>query len=74
MRTLSYTLLSVSLLVLSSGAMAQTKSAGKPSNIYKIKQAFLQEDLHNPAEKEEDGEDNDLARFNRWFNFVEPRC
>ena len=38
--------------------------------------------LHNPAEKhekdaagkEKDEDDNDLARFNRWFNFAEPRC
>ena len=52
----------------------------KKENIYDIKQNFLYHVLHNPAdkhdanEKEKDGEDNDLTRFNRWFNFVEPRC
>ncbi len=49
-------------------------------NIYKIKQDYLYHVLHNPAErheaknKKEDEDDNDLSRFNRWFNFVEPRC
>jgi len=45
-----------------------------PENIYTIKQQFLQKELHNPTDKNEGGADNDLARFNRWFNFVEPRC
>jgi photosystem II stability/assembly factor-like uncharacterized protein len=42
-------------------------------NIYKIKQQFLYNILHNPNDEDND-DDNDLARFNRWFNFVEPRC
>lgn len=46
-----------------------------PNNIYSIKQHFLYNILHNPTEKEEDDEDdNELTRFNRWFNDMEPRC
>ncbi len=56
------------------------KDTAKKENIYDIKRNFQYHVLHNPAdkhdvnEKEKDGEDNDLTRFNRWFNFVEPRC
>lgn len=46
-----------------------------PDNIYSIKQRFLYHVLHNPTEKEKDADDdNDLTRFNRWFNDMEPRC
>ncbi|MBC7554255.1 MAG: hypothetical protein H7257_09770, partial [Taibaiella sp.] len=69
----------VTLFALScSAAYAQqnvTKSAATApnSNIYEIKKQFLLHELHNPTEQEEDGEDNDLARFNRWFNRMEDR-
>ncbi len=43
-------------------------------NIYEIKNNFLMHVLHNPTDKEKDENDNDLARFNRWYNFVAPRC
>ena len=43
-------------------------------NIYTIKQHYLEKVLHNPNDKNTGGEDNDLARFNRWFYFAEPRC
>ena len=55
-------------------------SATNKENIYEIKKNFLYHTLHNPVEKSEKDEkgkdeaDNDLERFNRWFNFVEPRC
>ncbi len=43
-------------------------------NIYTVKKLFLEKILHNPNDKNTDGKDNDLAKFNRWFHFVEPRC
>ena len=43
-------------------------------NIYTIRQQYLEKVLHNPLDKNNTKEDNDLERFNRWFNFVEPRC
>jgi photosystem II stability/assembly factor-like uncharacterized protein len=48
-------------------------AADNPENIYSIKQHFLYEVLHNPTDKGDD-EDNELTRFNRWFNDMEPRC
>ncbi len=57
-----------------------TNELPNKENIYKIQKDFLYHVLHNPEEKREPGEegkedhDNDLARFNRWFNFVQPRC
>lgn len=46
-----------------------------PDNIYTIKEQFLYKVLHNPEEQEEEEEnDNELTRFNRWFNEMEPRC
>lgn len=49
------------------------RSKANPENIYSIKKHFLHEILSNPAEEEGD-EDNDLARFNRWFHLAEIRC
>ena len=57
-----------------------TNDSPNTENIYKIQKDFLYHVLHNPEEKKEQGDhgkedhDNDLARFNRWFNFVQPRC
>jgi photosystem II stability/assembly factor-like uncharacterized protein len=48
--------------------------SSNPGNIYYIRQQYLQNVLHNPNDKNMDGADNDLAKFNRWFQFVEPRC
>src|SRR4051812_5213430 len=48
-------------------------STANPENIYSIKQQFLYGVLHNPTDKGND-EDNELTRFNRWFNDMEPRC
>ena len=54
----------------------QTNSTTAPQpnteNIYTIKQQFLYNVLHNPTD-EEGEDDNELARFNRWFNDVEVR-
>ncbi len=47
--------------------------AGK-ENIYEIKQQYLYNVLHNPAERNDGDDDNDLERFNRWFHDVEVRC
>ncbi len=45
------------------------------TNIYEIKKQFQYNILHNPGgENNEQEADNELTRFNRWFNFVEPRC
>ncbi len=51
-----------------------TASAPNTENIYEIKKQFLNNVLHNPADKDKGDNDNDLTRFNRWFSFVEPRC
>lgn len=70
----------VALLSLSftgSALYGQTTLNGQaqPDNIYTIKQQFLHKILHNPADREGNKEnDNDLTRFNRWFNDMEPRC
>ncbi len=42
-------------------------------NIYTIKQQYLYNVLHNPNDAQQDEDDNDLARFNRWFHDVEVR-
>ena len=61
-------------------AQQSTKSSGssqvRPAkeNIYTIRKQYLDNVLHNPADKDEKGDDNDLTRFNRWFHLVEPRC
>jgi photosystem II stability/assembly factor-like uncharacterized protein len=62
-----------------SPTFSATSSLPNTENIYKIKEDFLYHVLHNPTEKREqvvgkEEHDNDLARFNRWFNFVQPRC
>jgi photosystem II stability/assembly factor-like uncharacterized protein len=68
------------LFVISFVSFAQKGKQGQsaqynPDNIYSIKQQFLYNILHNPAEKEENHEnDNELTRFNRWFSYMEPRC
>ncbi len=70
----------VALLSLSftgSAVYSQTtlKAQDQPDNIYNIKQQFLYKALHNPADREKNKEnDNELTRFNRWFNEMEPRC
>lgn len=46
--------------------------APNTENIYTIKQQFLYNVLHNPNDKEGE-DDNELARFNRWFHDVEVR-
>lgn len=55
-------------------ATATPASAPNTENIYTIKKQFLNNVLHNPNDKDKNDNDNDLTRFNRWFNFVEPRC
>lgn len=52
----------------------QSQKKDNADNIYKIKEQFLYNVLHNPKEDAENDNDNELARFNRWFNMVEPRC
>jgi photosystem II stability/assembly factor-like uncharacterized protein len=67
----------ISLSCTSSALFGQTTIKGpeQPDNIYTIKQQFLYKILHNPAEREGNKEnDNELTRFNRWFNDMEPRC
>ena len=77
----------VSFLLVTTIAFAQTSNDTLAANnlpgaenIYKMKKDFLYHVLHNPSEpdaqeeKENDKNDNELARFNRWFNFVQPRC
>lgn len=49
-------------------------TANQPDNIYNIRQQYLLHVLHNPTEENDNDDDNDLARFNRWFNDVEVRC
>ncbi len=78
MRLFTVTLLclfmSMALYAQKSGNSANTAaSQTSPDNIYTIKQQFLYQVLHNPNDKGND-EDNDLSRFNRWFNDMEPRC
>ncbi len=45
---------------------------GADNNIYSIKQHFLYNILHNPNDIDNE-DDNELARFNRWFHDVEIR-
>ncbi len=62
------------LLIFSAVLYAQQPASTLPSdNIYTIKQQFLYNELHNPNDQDSE-DDNDLARFNRWFNLMEPRC
>ena len=42
-------------------------------NIYNIKRNFLFNELHNPNDIDNADFDNELSRFNRWFNDVEIR-
>ncbi len=71
MRKLSLT---IALSILCGSVIAQQKNAtAKPDNIYTMKQQYLQQVLHNPTEHEEEGEDNELASFNRWFFNMEAR-
>ncbi len=51
-----------------------TRVQPNSENIYSIKKQFLEQVLHNPTDKNEGDADNDLARFNRWYNLVAPRC
>lgn len=47
------------------------------SNIYKIKAAMLQDGAiknKNETREIEHGEDDNMAKFSRWFSFMEPRC
>lgn len=76
---MSIRLLTVLALTTTMSAMAQTAPSHEtpntaPSNIYKIKEAYLKEVLHNPAEESDNDEDNELTMFNRWFHMMEPRC
>ena len=52
---------------------ASSRQQNKSDNIYSIRKLFLEKALHNPEEHEKGGEDNDLSRFNRWFNMAEAR-
>jgi photosystem II stability/assembly factor-like uncharacterized protein len=69
---LTLTVLCLGLCI--NGIAQQTKQKENPDNIYKIKEKFLYNVLHNPTEEAENDNDNELARFNRWFNMVEPRA
>jgi photosystem II stability/assembly factor-like uncharacterized protein len=51
-----------------------TTRQANTENIYEAKQAYLEHVLHSPVDKTKEPGDNDLSRFNRWFNFAEPRC
>jgi len=84
MRLLSITLLFICVFITISlpaqqvtvqNAQAQTIQDQAPNteNIYTIKQHFLYNVLHNPNDIDND-EDNELARFNRWFHDVEVRA
>ncbi|MGN6568808.1 MAG: WD40/YVTN/BNR-like repeat-containing protein, partial [Flavipsychrobacter sp.] len=47
------------------------------NNIYKIKAAMLQDGAikdKNETREIEHGEDDNMAKFNRWFALMEPRC
>jgi photosystem II stability/assembly factor-like uncharacterized protein len=57
-----------------SASSASQNSTSATRNIYEIKKQFQYQELHNPAEKEENGDDNELARFNRWYHDVKVRC
>ena len=77
MRKLPITVL---LALLCAPAYAQQKNSSTSSkhpktenNIYTIKKLYLEKVLHSPVEQEEGEEDNDLSRFNRWFNMAEAR-
>ncbi len=78
--TLFFLLIHTGIFAQINTSTSTTTDSTNKENIYKIKQDFLYHVLHNPTEKREKGEaekkepDNDLARFNRWFNFVQPRC
>ncbi len=67
------------MLVYTTGFAQTVKTTGagkqeKLQNIYAIRQYVLQEVLHNPNDKNKEAVDNELEQFNRWFNFMEPRC
>ncbi len=64
-----FTLFLTSVVVYAQQPVATRQS----DNIYSIKQQFLYNELHNPNDQDNE-DDNDLARFNRWFNLMEPRC
>ncbi len=73
-----FTLSALLVIGCCSFTMAQTTgiNAGNninTGNIHTIKELYLEKVLHNPADREEDGEDNDLSRFNRWYNLMVPR-
>ena len=78
--TLFFLFISQHMFAQTSVPQTATSEFPNTENIYTIKKEFLYHVLHNPEEKHEPGKDgkedhdNDLARFNRWFNFVEPRC
>lgn len=44
------------------------------NNIEDIKKQYLYEVLHNPTEQNDNDDDNELARFNRWYNDMRVRC
>ena len=71
-----YFIFAISCMLSTGTLSAQTQSATAPNteNIYTIKKQYLHNVLHNPTEKDKSDNDNDLARFNRWFHLVEPRC
>ena len=71
-----YFIFAFSCMLITGTLSAQTQSATAPNteNIYTIKKQYLHNVLHNPTEKDKSDNDNDLARFNRWFHLVEPRC
>jgi photosystem II stability/assembly factor-like uncharacterized protein len=53
---------------------AQQSAPAPPNNVYQIRKHFFEKVLHNTTEHSEGDADNDLEQFNRWFNFVAPRC
>jgi photosystem II stability/assembly factor-like uncharacterized protein len=68
--------LMASCLFMSIPLYAQPTTASQPSNtenIYTIKQQYLYKELHNPNDQDNE-DDNELAKFNRWFHLVEVRC
>jgi photosystem II stability/assembly factor-like uncharacterized protein len=72
-----YLIIPLMLVVYSANGQKITNPAStlpNSENIYTIKKQYLETVLHNPSDKDESGADNDLERFNRWFNFAEPRC
>ena len=70
-------ILTLLLVAIGCAAFAQqstTTPKKNVDNIYTIKELFLEKYLQTNTEKEEEtGDDNDLARFNRWYNLMLPR-